>query len=470
MPPTNLTPLLESIASTIADYRLGEIRQPDAAHVERWISQFDPAARFLMLEELDHVLKQTYVSQGEMARFLGSILVNETFTANDPPAFWSRANILRLQDETKSQHAMLAMLEAEVEKTPGIQLGAGDPGAPFIYLDDGLFSGGTIRQDLRTWIQEDAPTMAKVEIVVLAYHQSGGYYSQKHLHETAKTAGKTIDLRVWQFVKFEDRLSNINCSEVLRPTRTAGDPLVEAYAAKLEALGHPPRLRSASSAPGDLFRSSVARDALEWELLRAGCRILGRCNNPTRVMRPLGVSTLDTLGFGAVFVTHRNCPNNCPLALWWGDGDGSGALGWYPLFPRRPPEEPAAFFKRLFAQAQEKPSAKPARRAHSPSAADLENEEACWKSRAREALERALEELTFDFDDEVAVVPHERGQSEHGDFDSLVSYLMEVYDEAWYANVPFDGGEAVFDSDSISEASEALDDWYGEELDRLGWR
>ena len=47
---------------------------------------------------------------------------------------------------------------------------------------------------------------------------------------------------------------------------------------------------------------------------------------------------------------------------------------------------------------------------------------------------------------------------------------MEAYDEAWYANVPFEGGEAVFESDSQSEVGEALDDRFGEELNRLGWR
>ena len=32
--------LLESVASTLADYRKGEIEPPDADHVKRWIQQF----------------------------------------------------------------------------------------------------------------------------------------------------------------------------------------------------------------------------------------------------------------------------------------------------------------------------------------------------------------------------------------------------------------------------------------------
>lgn len=34
-------------------------------------------------------------------------------------------------------------------------------------------------------------------------------------------------------------------------------------------------------------------------------------------------------GFGAMVVTYRNCPNNCPVALWW------SVDSFVPLFPRK---------------------------------------------------------------------------------------------------------------------------------------
>jgi hypothetical protein len=37
---------------------------------------------------------------------------------------------------------------------------------------------------------------------------------------------------------------------------------------------------------------------------------------------------LQTVGFGALIVTFRNCANNCPLGFWVDDP-------WYPLFPRK---------------------------------------------------------------------------------------------------------------------------------------
>jgi hypothetical protein len=51
------------------------------------------------------------------------------------------------------------------------------------------------------------------------------------------------------------------------------------------------------------------------------------CPNLNKYQRPLGNMLLETLGFGSLIVTFRNCPNNAPLALWAGDP-------WHPLFPR----------------------------------------------------------------------------------------------------------------------------------------
>lgn len=122
---------------TIADYRDGEIVKPDAAHVQRWVEQFDGSVRAPLLEELDHVLKQTYVSRAEMRKFLTEVATTPKFTGGDHAAFWKQANILRLQDGTKSQHDMLQALEAVIKQELGPPFGPGSDGAPFIYVDDG---------------------------------------------------------------------------------------------------------------------------------------------------------------------------------------------------------------------------------------------------------------------------------------------------------------------------------------------
>ena len=55
--------LLESIANTISDYRLGEIPPMTTSHVDRWVSQFDDDEQLIILSEMDHLLSKYYISK-----------------------------------------------------------------------------------------------------------------------------------------------------------------------------------------------------------------------------------------------------------------------------------------------------------------------------------------------------------------------------------------------------------------------
>ena len=100
---------------------------------------------------------------------------------------------------------------------------------------------------------------------------------------------------------------------------------MKAYVA---AMRFPPHLRTAGHVGGSgIFSSDAGRQLLETEFLKAGVRIRQMCPHLNQYQRPLGNMILDTLGFGSLIVTFRNCPNNAPLALWAGDP-------WVPLFPR----------------------------------------------------------------------------------------------------------------------------------------
>lgn len=75
-----------------------------------------------------------------------------------------------------------------------------------------------------------------------------------------------------------------------------------------------------------------------------------------------------------------------------------------------------------------------------------------WESEAREAVERVLAEAEFDEVRGVIYAP--TSQDHHGEevvegydsFDEFIRTLRELSDEQWYANVPFDEGAAVWDS------------------------
>lgn len=91
---------------------------------------------------------------------------------------------------------------------------------------------------------------------------------------------------------------------------------------------HPLELRNGSAASSQkVFVDDNHRSTCEEVFLDRGVWIRDQCPRLTKYQRPLGNYVLETPGFGATFVTFRNCPNNAPLVFWAGDP-------WYPLFPR----------------------------------------------------------------------------------------------------------------------------------------
>jgi hypothetical protein len=319
--------LLESIAGTIADYRAGEIDALTAEHVETWVAQFDGEVQEPILGEVDHVLKQTYISKSAVQEFLSSLLKNEGLAGGDPCSFWTTVTYLNIQGGGNSQREMLEMFD-ELLRTEcdfGIDdcNGASDA---FLYLDDGIFSGNRIRNDITSWIKSEAPEHAKVKVVTIALHRGGQYYAKTGIDSAAQAVGKKIDVQWWRSVEIEDRKSYINSSDVLRPTSLPDDELTQEY---VQGLKYAPILRKPGSVGNNKFFSSEGgRHLLEQEFLKVGTRIRSMCPNLNVYQRPLGNMVLETLGFGSLLVTFRNCPNNCPLAFWVGDP-------WYPLFPRK---------------------------------------------------------------------------------------------------------------------------------------
>ncbi len=329
--------LLESIAETIADYREGEVQRPTPQHVDTWVKQFDRDVQKPMLTELDHVLKHTYFSKENVNEFLAALVKNEKLAGDDPCSFWEDVEFLRIQGGGNSQREMLAMFDGILEDECGVKTeDCGETPTAYLYLDDAIFTGNRVRTDLGSWIEDDAPAEAKVHVVTIALHRGGQYFASTKIKESTKKAGKKIDVIWWRCIEIEDRKRYIDSSDVLRPTCIPDDAEVQAYASSLK---YKPVLRTPGSV-GEIgiFSSEEGRHLLEQELLKAGARIRSMCPHLNVYQRPLGNMVLETLGFGSLLVTFRNCPNNCPLAFWAGDP-------WYPLFPRSTNSD--AFMKRL---------------------------------------------------------------------------------------------------------------------------
>ena len=323
--------LLESVADTISDYREGEVARRTPELIEKWLAQFPDAVQDPFLDEINHLLSKTYLSRETVTEFLQWILTNEKFCGSDPRSFWSDANLLRLPQKGNSQRELLSMFDTLLESELGLkpeQRGSGKH--VFVYLDDGVFGGGTLRNDILKWLETDAPQECELRIVVAVLHSNGSSFAIKHIEDKARELGKKISVTTQRIHTVESRRSLKDNSDVLWPTEVPSGELTEKYRQYLEEEDpkRPFYRRSPGSVgPGGFYSSDSSRILLEQQLLTAGIKIRDIAKHLLETARPLGSTLLKTFGMGATFVTFRNCPNNCPLAFWVD-------YPWFPLFPR----------------------------------------------------------------------------------------------------------------------------------------
>lgn len=325
--------LLTAIASTISTYRLGEIPVATIQHVERWINQFSPENQLVVLQEMDQMLKKFFLTKEWFINYLRRLLRNQELAGDLPSDYWRRANILNIQQHGDSQHEFIEILESCLIEEFNISMSeCGSIGGDYIYLDDVIFSGNRVGNDLEAWIRVQAPNVASIHVIVAAYHTYGKYSLENRLNKVIAESGKNICIKYWRMGIVENRNAYKNSSGVLWPADIPDEQNVINYLAKPTRFPFKPRVMNDFVGP---FSSVEGRNVLEQEFLVAGAKIISNIDNPKPTMRPLGYSPFG-VGFGSLIVTYRNCPNNCPLALWWGDAEAtSGALHWYPLLPRK---------------------------------------------------------------------------------------------------------------------------------------
>lgn len=330
--------LLRNLAETIGDYRTGEIARPTPDHVDRWVSQFEPEVQLPLMRALQHVLGITYLSKDCIVGCFDHLIRHSELTGTDPCAFWHRAHILNIQQNGHSQSELRKLFGQCLERECGIKSpdDCGVDGGAYVYLDDVLFSGNRIRSDLVNWINTDAPAEATIYIVVIAAHSLGQWMCEERLVESAAIAGKRLGFQFHPWQRLENRRAYKDTSDVLWPAVLPEDAALSTYMDDELRFPFEPRTPN-SQRRHWIFGSEEGRQLLERELLMAGMRIRSLSLHPSRILRPLGFSQYG-LGFGSTVVTYRNCPNNAPLALWWGDParERSHPLSkWYPLLPRK---------------------------------------------------------------------------------------------------------------------------------------
>ncbi len=314
---------LSAVSTIIADYREKEkprIASRNPELIDAWLTQFPKAMQEPILLTLAHVFSRTYVSEEMFRQFLAGLATNTKLCSGERPNdYWRKANLLRIQKGGSSQDEFLETFDDVLQSVHGFGIAeSGSEDGDFIYLDDCIATGNRVRRDVCEWLATETPVKLKLHIITPIRYE-GSYWVDAKIHEAAKSNGKTISITKWRLENFEmeNRKNRRNEADVLWPSKLPTDPDVEVYGKYLASLGFAPELRSPGN-PGRsrIFRNDEEKVLLEQAFLVRGCQIRREQSSLPDNLRPLGYHNLSCLGFGSMFVTYRNCPNNCPLPFW----------------------------------------------------------------------------------------------------------------------------------------------------------
>lgn len=90
-----------------------------------------------------------------------------------------------------------------------------------------------------------------------------------------------------------------------------------------------------------------------------------------------------------------------------------------------------------------------------------ESETSFWEDAATGAVDQALESADFDEVQGVIIIPDSTGDPRMAHYcstiEELQSALEGLYDEQWYGNVPFEGGEALYRGDASGYVNERVE-------------
>jgi ankyrin repeat protein len=336
-----------SIAITVKDY----FSPITPETVENWISQFDSKVQLTVLRELDHVLAETYISRSKMTSLV-SLAINSQNIAkghSGPAEFWRAATLIQPEQPGGSQSVLLGVFNEEFTRQYIATIGDSSGTNPtYVYVDDCIYSGVTILQGIKKWVDSaDCPDDADIYIVSLVRYSDAKWW-EGELEGTLKIPGK--NLRVKHFFGTNYDNASGGRVDVIYPDSSTYAMFQSEIDKKTrnDKKNFQPRSGMASALPVDLggtgltrygskvFSGEQGRAVLESELLKAGFKLATYTaydsggNIHSKLRFPLGFSFGGWgLGFGAMTVTFRNCPNTVPLALWMEAGN------WFPLFRRK---------------------------------------------------------------------------------------------------------------------------------------
>lgn len=199
--------LLNSIATTIADYRQGEIPVIHPNHVEKWVRQFDKFgfdqnAQKVILEQMDRILKNYYIARQVAQEFVTDVLTFEAIFGYNPAKTIKNGQFLRVQAKGNSQNDLLSLTEKSLQNLYDLNFDDCDKSPViYIYLDDCLYSGNRVRRDIDSWLS-NAVEGTTLHLIFLGIHSDEYDYSRKIIQQKAQP--KNIIVEFWRLHEFHN--------------------------------------------------------------------------------------------------------------------------------------------------------------------------------------------------------------------------------------------------------------------------
>ena len=342
----------DNISELIKDYRVGEIKLIDQDHVMKWLKQFNEADQLIIAEEIEHIIKQSYLSKNSTIDLLKKMLKTDKIFG-DIQTNYPNIKFMRVSRKGSSQNDLLKLIEIILKEDYGIDIEmCGTSPKKYIYIDDCIYSGNTVYYDLKNWLEENNELVIEELHTVFLASYLHGYSSFKNKRMPALLKELNLDINFqsscWQanyFKNYSKYYSSYNCCWPLKINEQDKNEDVLWFEDYLEnqfqssgSKISPRKYRTKDNLNDSLFTSKKSRAILERAFLEKGAYITTLPKKLPGSMRPLGFEKYHSLGFGSLFFTYRNIANNCPLVLWWGDSDYEEShpfSKWHPLLPRK---------------------------------------------------------------------------------------------------------------------------------------
>lgn len=342
----NKDKLINLIVEEIRDYRNKDNIFIDYNHVLKWINQFDINEQEILLEETLNFIKNRYFREKDFYNFYKSNL--ETIFGIDYMNSLNEICLLDIQKYGTSQHELVNLMNSVLMKEKGITISTEYLNKKnYIYLDEGIFSGNRIINDLKSFIFDNDVKDVKIIIQVIISHTEAEQYIKAKLLDI--TQERNIDFQLFRAIISNN--TNMNHNGVIYPEVIPSDHISRKYLAEFDNYFNDfPNYYYLDETTFDkdfkLFSSTDNVELIEEVFLKYGIKLLNEFS-PNELVRPLGFSKLLNLGFGAIFFTYRNIPNNCPIIFWYNEREifknKCKTYGWFPLFPRKFSKENVAY-------------------------------------------------------------------------------------------------------------------------------